>query len=110
MRTGRTASVRDAHTEAFYATIFITPAGCWPLNDSYKLASSVARNGTGSFSFTFNYASKLSNVANVSGPLAAFNKYPVNLFGGEAFGTDAALPEGSGLPYRIVATQVGQTP
>ena len=87
-----------------------TPAGCWPLNDSYKLASSVARNGTGSFSFTFNYAGKLSNVANVNGPLAAFNGYPAQNFGGQAFGPDAAGTSASGLPYQIVATQVGQTP
>ena len=84
-----------------------SPTGCWPLKDTYKLASSVAAGGRGSFAFTFNYAGKLGNSANVGG---AFNHYPSTAPYGEAFDADALGAQGAGLPYQIVATQVGQTP
>jgi hypothetical protein len=80
-----------------------SPTGCWPVPQELKVASNVAPTGTGSVSFTFNYASKLSNPAAENG---SFNGYPVS---GQTT-VNAADGTGNGLPYEIVATQVGQTP
>lgn len=78
---------------------------CWPLPAQIKVRSNLAPNATGTITFTFGYASKLTG----NGP-GVWNSYPVNLYGGEAYGPDAAGPAGNGLPYNVVATQVGQTP
>jgi len=94
-----------------------SPSGCWPLLNEYKVASNVAPGGTGNVAFTFNYAGKLGNSANLTGGGAVWNTYPVpagkydpptNTDGQ----TTVNLSDGSGagLPYEIVATQVGQTP
>lgn len=65
-----------------------------PVAPMYKIGSSVAPNGTGTFDFTFNYSSAISTQRDG----AAWNFYPVN------------TTDHNGLPYQIVATQVGQTP
>ena len=69
-----------------------------------KVASSVNPNETGSWAFTFNYAAKLSGQTPAGG--GVWNSYPVT---GQTT-TNAADGTGAGLPYQIVATQVGQTP
>jgi hypothetical protein len=78
---------------------------CEPLPKDLLIASGVNPGGTGSFSFSFNYASALSGQAPV-GSTAYWNTYPV---AGQTTtnGTDGS---GNGLPYEIVATQPGVTP
>jgi hypothetical protein len=84
------------------------PSGCWPLPAKIKLASGVAVQGTGSLTFTFNYAGKLgtSSTPRASGG-GVFNTYPL---ASQAYGADAAGPAGAGLPFEVVAVQVGQQP
>lgn len=81
--------------------------GCWPLRKAYKLATNLAPEATGDVSFTFAYGAAMTFQ-----PEAAkkgefpWNSYPVQFAGGEKY------PEitGNGLPYQIVATQVGIDP
>lgn len=76
---------------------------CWPLPDQLLVASNVASGATGSFTFTFEYASILSGQ---SGDLTdPWNTYPVS---GQTY--PGAGDSGTGLPFQIVATQVGITP
>lgn len=77
------------------------------------LASDVSVGSPNSFKFTFNYAGKLGNAApNASTPRPAsngggtFNSYPV---AGQTT-TKATDGTGSGLPFQVVAVQVGQQP
>jgi hypothetical protein len=80
-----------------------TLPGCWPLPGKIKVAGNLAP-GAGSYvKFSFNYASKLSSPAAEG---TAFNAYPV----ADQYTVNASDGSGSGLPYEIVATQVGQTP
>lgn len=111
-----------------------SPAGCNPLPAVIKLQSSLPSGGTGSMTFSFNYASKLTDGTNGMFENASFNPYPVV---GEvwtdvatslatdcpsAYGVNPATVSGhgvlvgsvgggqcTGLPYQIVATQVGAT-
>lgn len=73
-----------------------SPAGCWPLPAKVKLASNVAPGGGVSYSFGFGYAGKLQSQSAAGG--GVWNAYPVS------------SPTASGLPYKIVETQVGQQP
>lgn len=82
-----------------------SPSGCWPLKKQYRVASNVAPGATGSVSFTFGYAGKLKTQP-PEGVTAAFNQYPVP----GQFKVNPTDGSGDGLPYQIVATQVGQTP
>lgn len=82
-----------------------TPSGCWPLKDKIKLASNVAPGGRGQVKVTFAYADKLKGQP-PAGTTAYFNAYPVS---GQTT-TNAADGTGNGLPYQLVATQVGQQP
>ncbi|MGH3002594.1 MAG: hypothetical protein ACRDM1_08060 [Gaiellaceae bacterium] len=90
-----------------------SPTGCWPLPSRIKVGTSIASGAGGFVKFTFDYAGKLSNPAAEGAP---FNVYPVpagayspaNPDG--QFTVNAADGSGSGLPYQLVATQVGQTP
>lgn len=77
------------------------PAGCWPLEAQYKVASNVAPGDSGKVSFTFNFSGKIQNPDFEGG---AWNSYPVT---GQ---TTNSGTTGTGLPYEIVATQVGVTP
>jgi hypothetical protein len=107
------ANLQDGRTRADLSnscsSIFVQAnLGCWPLPAKLKVASSVAAQGTGSLSFTFNYAGILGNSSNIGGP---FNKYPSNYGAGhEAFGDDILGAQGEGLPFTVVAVQVGQQP
>lgn len=69
----------------------------YPLPSKMLLQSNVAANAGGSMTFTFAYASKLGTASHSSGG-GSWNSYPL------------VSPTSSGLPYAIVATQVGQTP
>ena len=80
-----------------------SPAGCWPLPSQIKVASNLGPTASGHASFTFDYAGKLKNPAAEGAP---FNIYPIP----GQFTVNAADGTGAGLPYEIVATQVGQTP
>jgi hypothetical protein len=82
-----------------------SPSGCWPLMKQYKLASNVAPGLGGTLKFTFNYAGKLKSQP-AAGTSAPFNAYPIP---GQTT-TNNADGSGSGLPYQLVATQVGQQP
>lgn len=83
----------------------LTPAGCWPLPTSLKVASSVAPGASGVVTFSFGYASKLGNGSN-GGTGGVWNSYPVL----DAYGADTTPTPGTGLPVNVVATQVGQQP
>jgi len=76
---------------------------CNPLLPSYKLASNMGPGAVGNVSFTFAYAGKTVYQSEAGGGI--WNAFPVAQKNG-------AVPaiEGNGLPYKIVATQVGQTP
>ena len=81
------------------------PTPCEPLPKQLLIATNVGPGDTGSFSFSFNYASKLSTQAPV-GSTAYWNTYPVS---GQTT-TNPSDGTGAGLPYQIVATQPGVTP
>lgn len=83
--------------------------GCWPLLKEYKVASNVPTGRSGSVSFTFNYASKLKTQSPAGTPPTAWNIYPYGN-GNDQYTVNAADGNGAGLPYEIVATQVGQSP
>ncbi|MGO4600696.1 hypothetical protein [Terrabacter sp. 2YAF2] len=72
------------------------PAGCWPVPQKVKLASNVPPTGTVTYEFGFGYAGKLQGQTSEGG--GAWNAYPLG------------APTSSGLPYKIVETQVGQQP
>jgi len=77
-----------------------TPPGCNPLPNVVMIATGVASGASGSFTFSFNYAGKLT------GPQGGtFNVYPA---------TDSSVvthsdnsSTGSGLPFQVVAEQGG---
>lgn len=88
-----------------------SPSGCWPLAKQYLVAANLAPGAAGSVSFAFNLASRTK----AAGPV--FNPYPVSPQGylvthdkNDQNFVDAADGQGSGLPYRLVATQHGVTP
>jgi hypothetical protein len=83
----------------------ITQPGCWPLPNQLKIAGNVQPGQTGTFSLTFNYASKLGGSTSQGG--GVFNTYPTT--DGQTT-INASDGTGSGLPYDVVATQVGITP
>ncbi len=113
----------------------LSPAGCWPLPDQVKLASNVPVGASGTFSFTFEYAPALNNT-----PATTWNDYPLPGDNGlfqtyaacETYYQTNPLPTGdttahqacsdnqvtinaadgtsNGLPFQLVATQVGITP
>lgn len=105
-----------------------TPGACNPLPAVIKLQGNLAPHASGTMTFSFNYASGLGNAAEN----APFNAYPVP---GEVWSDVANLSSDcstatahsywtkvhgyrvanvtgacTGLPFQIVATQVGATP
>lgn len=93
----------------------LSPSGCWPLASEYLVASNVGPTGSGSVSFTFNYAGKMSTQPS-AGTTTYWNVYPVpaGLYSssnpnGQTY-VNASDSSGNGLPYEIVAVQPGQTP
>ncbi|RKR73358.1 hypothetical protein [Frondihabitans australicus] len=100
------ANLSDAGNPADYSNA--TPISRWPLLSQYKVASNVQPGQYGTVTFSFNYSTGLSNASNIdaiTGP--AFNTYPAA--DGQTY-TNASDGTGSGLPYAIVATQVGVIP
>lgn len=98
------ANLNDGlHNPAAPSCGALDPAGCWPVPKMIKVASNVGPTASGTIDFTFGYAAKLKGQSPAGG--GAWNSYPV-----------ATTPNpnpviaGNGLPYQIVATQVGQTP
>ncbi len=85
--------------KVLYSTNEFSASGCWPLKAKYKLGSHIAPTGGGWMQFSFGYASKLKDPKAEEQP---FNTYPPEV--------KPALIKGNGLPYKIVATQVGQEP
>jgi hypothetical protein len=84
----------------------LSPAGCWPLPTAVRVRSNLPAGGSGSATFTFSYAAKLGG----NGP-GTWNSYPaISGVPLQSFGPDAAGPAGNGLPYNVVATQVGHAP
>lgn len=77
----------------------LVPTGCWPLEEQYLLTSNLAPSAAGNVSFTFGYPSKYEDQG------GAWNAYPV-----KTVQTPDTVASDSGLPYQIVATQVGKTP
>ncbi|GAB3035700.1 hypothetical protein GCM10027052_12120 [Parafrigoribacterium mesophilum] len=84
--------------------------GCWPLTKQYRVASAVAPGASGSVSFSFALAAKTVT------PPATFNTYPNSLLSfqndpaknkDDQYYINSADGSGAGLPYQIVATQVG---
>lgn len=79
-----------------------------PLQSSLKIASNVPALGTANFSFQFEYATGLNNASQG----LPWNTYPV---GGQNYAQTADCLGGTaspcnGLPYTLVATQVGILP
>ncbi len=82
-----------------YSKEEFSPTGCWPLGKQYKLASNVAHGEEGSFEFTFGYTLYKGGITTQNAP---YNCYPPEVKESEVVGC--------GLPYQIVATQVGLEP
>ncbi len=76
------------------------PTGCWPLPATLLVRSGLAAGASGSVSFTFSYPGKMTGHQG-----DAWNIYPSH----GALPSDSST-SGNGLPYRVVATQVGHTP
>ncbi|TFD65086.1 hypothetical protein [Cryobacterium sp. Hb1] len=81
----------------------LAPTGCWPVPKMIKLESNLAPTAVGSVSFTFGYAAKMSGQSKLGG--GVWNSYPV-----KTAQTPNAVGAHNGLPYQLVATQVGQKP
>jgi hypothetical protein len=94
-----------------------TGGACWPLPTKLLLRTALAKNGSGSVTITFRYQEPPDPVTHLPVPTenntfnvlggTAFNSYPLT---SQAFGPDAAGPAGEGLPFRVVAMQVGHAP
>lgn len=81
-----------------------------PVPAKLLLASDVGVGAPNNFKFTFNYAGKLKSPA-VAITNAPFNKFPVLKADGSKDQTTVINGEtGNGLPFAVVAVQVGQQP
>jgi len=79
------------------------------------LQSNVPAGASGWMKFTFAYAAKLGNTAGgvtINGSNGVWNSYPVptETKNGYTYTPSGTVGASNGLPYEIVATQVGQTP
>ncbi len=84
-----------------YSTDEFSPAGCWPLQEKYKVGSNIAPGAGSYFKFTFGYTTYKGGIGNAQQE-QPFNTYPPEVTPEEI--------KGSGLPYQVVATQVGVEP
>lgn len=84
-----------------YSTEEFSPSGCWPLGAKYKVASNIAPGAGSWFKFTFGYTTHNGGIGNSQQEIP-FNTYPAEVEPSEI--------EGNGLPYQVVATQVGVEP
>jgi hypothetical protein len=89
-----------------FASTPVPKDGCWPLPANLKIASDVAQGYSGVVTFSFGYAAKMADHQGT-----AFNPYPLML---QTDSNDTAditpSTPGVGLPFQVVAVQVGQTP
>ena len=81
----------------------ISPAGCWPLGEKYKVASNVSPGAGSWFKFTFGYTTYKGGIGNDQQE-EAWNSYPPEA---KRLGVPV---EGSGLPFEVVAMQTGVEP
>jgi hypothetical protein len=81
------------------------PIACKALPNQIKVDSGLAPGASATTTFSFGYPSKLHGQAPV-GTTGVWNTYPVA--GQTTVNTNDGIS--NGLPYSIVATQVGQTP
>jgi hypothetical protein len=79
------------------------PIPCAALPNQIKVDSNLAPGASATTTFTFGYASKLGGNGGTGG---VWNTYPVS---GQTT-VNAGDGSSTGLPYAMVATQVGQTP
>lgn len=82
-----------------------TTSTCWPVTTPLMLAGNVQPGASEDFTFTFEYASAIGNNGG-NGP-GVWNTYPA---AGGQFYTNSGDGTGNGLPFQLVATQVGITP
>ncbi len=112
LQDGRHAA--NGHNEAGYDSCGgFAPTGCWPLPVNLKIASNVGVGSGGSVSFGFNYAGRLGDTTGAvrhSGGPGAFNTYPLTALSDSNDPLDTVGANGTGLPFEVVAVQVGQTP
>lgn len=83
--------------------------GTTPLPRVVQLVSNLPVGAGGTMSFTFMYAGKLGTASHSSGG-GVWNTYPLPALSYYTPDPNIALGSLNGLPYQIVATQVGQTP
>jgi hypothetical protein len=81
------------------------PIACKPLPKQLQVDNNLAPGASATASFSFGYPSKLHGQAPV-GTTGLWNTFPVS----GQFTTNTLDGNGNGLPFAIVATQVGQTP
>jgi hypothetical protein len=79
--------------------------GTTPIPRTVQLVSNIPAGGSGTMSFTFMYAGKLT-----IGGGGVWNIYPLPALSYYTPTPGITLGSLNGLPYQIVATQVGQTP
>lgn len=79
--------------------------GTTPIPRTVKLVGNLPAGGNGTMSFTFMYAGKLT-----IGGGGVWNPYPLKALSYYTPTPGIELGSLNGLPYQIVATQVGQTP
>ena len=85
--------------------------GTTPLPVMIRLRQNMPRGASGTMLFTFQYASKIGDPSSSHGRLnggGVWNTYPVPLRSWET--APPVATSGTGLPYQIVATQVGIAP
>jgi hypothetical protein len=84
-----------------------TPPLCWPLPAQKLVRNNLAVGAEGTVSITFAYSNLFTGTGLMpDGSQVLWNQYPVPA----TYGTDLNGGSGNGLPYNVVATQVGQTP
>lgn len=84
-----------------YSTDEFSPSGCWPLGTKYKVASNLSPGAGSWLKFTFGYTTYKGGIGNSQEEMP-FNTYPPEV--------EPSKVVGSGLPYEVVATQVGVEP
>lgn len=95
------ANLNDNLPPASGTCVEFKPSGCWPLGSKYKIASNLSPGAGSWFKFTFGYTTHHGGIGNSQEEMP-FNAYPPEVEPDEVVG--------SGLPYEIVATQVGIEP
>jgi hypothetical protein len=93
------------HSTTCPASTPANPTDCKPLPSQLELIGSLAPGASTSMKFEFNYSALLGGSGHSAGG-GTFNLYPTTTQTTGAAGS----PTNAGLPYQIVATQVGFAP